>query len=68
MLPLDCVLDVSRDPQKRDHVEIDIILSPRQAKAFRDRINKDGSDAKAIDGALSNVRSAEAEVFLLDFS
>ena len=61
MLPLDCVLDVSRDPQKRDHVEIDIILSPRQAKAFRDRINKDGSDARAIDGALENVKSEEAE-------
>ena len=60
MLPLDCVLDVSRDPQKRDHVEIDIILSPRQAKAFRDRINKDGSDAHAIDEALENVKSEEA--------
>ena len=61
VLPLDCVLDVSWDPQKRDHVEIDIILSPRQAKAFRDRINKDGSDARAIDGALENVKSEEAE-------
>ena len=47
--------------QKRSEVEIDIILSPKQAQAFRDRINKDGSDAHAIDGALKNVNAENAE-------
>ena len=41
----------------RSNVEIDIILSPRQAQSFRDRINQDGTDAHAIDGALQHVRS-----------
>ena len=47
--------------QKRSEVEIDIILSPKQAQAFRDRINADGSDAHAIDGALAHVKSENAE-------
>ena len=37
------------------------MLSPTQVKAFRDRTNKDGSDARAIDSALENVKSEEAE-------
>ena len=41
-------------------VEIDIILSPKQAQAFRDRINRDGSDARAIDEALGGIKSEEA--------
>ena len=41
-------------------MEIDIILSPKQAQAFRDRINRDGSDAKAIDDTLSRIKSEEA--------
>ena len=63
-----CLFELYTAIRKNEDCEIDIILSPVQQKAFKDRINKDGSDAKAIDGALSNVRSAEAEVFLLDFS
>jgi C-terminal processing protease CtpA/Prc len=47
--------------QKRSEVEIDIILSPKQAKSFRDRINRDGSDAHAIDEALAHVHSENAE-------
>jgi len=41
-------------------IEIDIILSPRQAESFRKRINEDGSDAQAVDDALANVRSEDA--------
>jgi len=42
-------------------VEIDIILSPKQAQNFRDRINADGTDAHAIDEALAHVQSENAE-------
>ena len=41
--------------------EIDIILSPREAQSFRDRINQDGTDAHAIDAALAHVRSEDSE-------
>lgn len=47
--------------QKRDTVEIDIILSPVQAQSFNDRINADGTDAHAIDDALAHVKSEDAE-------
>ena len=46
--------------QKRSDVDIDIILSPKQAKSFRDRIAVDGTDAHAIDGALSGIKSENA--------
>ena len=42
-------------------MEIDIILSPKQAQSFRDRINADGTDARAIDDALAHVKSENAE-------
>ena len=42
-------------------MEIDIILSPKQAQDFHDRINTDGTDAHAIDEALAHVRSEDAE-------
>ena len=42
-------------------MEIDIILSPKQAQSFHDRINKDGTDARAIDEALARVHSENAE-------
>jgi len=45
----------------RSEVEIDIVLSPKQAQSFRDRINADGTDAHAIDEALAHVRSEDAE-------
>ena len=44
-----------------DEVDIDIILSPTQALSFRERINADGTDARAIDGALDGIESAQAE-------
>jgi len=47
--------------QKRSEVEIDIILSPKQAQSFHDRINTDGTDAHAIDEALAHVLSENAE-------
>ena len=47
--------------KRRNEVEIDVILSPKQAVAFHDRINADGTDAHAIDGALSGIESAGAE-------
>jgi len=47
--------------QHRENVEIDIILSPKQAQNFRDRINADGTDAHAIDEALAHVQSENAE-------
>ena len=47
--------------QHRETVEIDIILSPKQAQDFHDRINTDGTDAHAIDEALAHVRSEDAE-------
>ena len=50
-----------RPLQNRSEVEIDIILSPKQAQRFRDRINKDGTDAHAIDEALAHVQSENAE-------
>ena len=50
----------------RDHCDIQIILAPEDKKAFRDRINADGSDARAIDEALANVQSEEAEAFSQD--
>ena len=50
----------------RDHCDIQIILAPEDKKAFHDRINADGSDARAIDEALANVKSAEAEAFSQD--
>ena len=45
----------------RNEVHIDIVLSPTQAKAFRGRINADGPDARAIDEALAQVKSEEAQ-------
>ena len=42
-------------------MEINIILSPKQAQSFRDRINADGTDAHAIDEALAHVHSENAE-------
>ena len=50
----------------RDHCDIQIILAPEDKAAFRDRINADGSDAGAIDEALANVKSEEAEAFSQD--
>ena len=50
----------------RDHCDIQIILAPEDKKAFHDRINADGSDARAIDEALANVKSEEAEAFSQD--
>ena len=50
----------------RDHCDIQIILAPEDKKAFHDRINADGSDARAIDEALANVMSNEAEAFSQD--
>ena len=50
----------------RDHCDIQIILAPEDKKAFHDRINADGSDAHAIDEALANVKSEEAEAFSQD--
>jgi len=46
--------------QKRSDVDIDIILSPKQAQSFRDRITVDGNDARAIDDALSGIKSENA--------
>ena len=42
-------------------MEIDIILSPKQAQDFHDRINTDGTEAHAIDEALAHVRSEDAD-------
>jgi serine/threonine protein kinase len=55
-----CLFELYTAIQRPDEVEIDVILSPAQAQAFRDRINADGSDARAIDGALSGIKSEEA--------
>ena len=56
-----CLFELYTAIQKRDEVEIDIILSPRQAKSFHDRINTDGTDVHAIDEALAHVHSENAE-------
>ena len=56
-----CLFELYTSIQNRHDVEVDIILSPKQAQAFRDRINADGSDARAIDGALSGIKSENAE-------
>ena len=56
-----CLFELYTAIQRRDEVEIDIILSPSQSQSFHDRINADGTDAHAVDGALAHVRSANAE-------
>ena len=56
-----CLFEIYTAIQRRDEVEIDIILSPAQAHAFRRTINDAGSDAEAIDGALAHIKSEEAE-------
>ena len=56
-----CLFELYTAITMRSDVEIDIILSPRQAQSFRDRINRDGTDAHAIDGALAHVKSEDAE-------
>ena len=55
-----CLFELYTAIQSRDEVHIDVVLSPTQAQAFRDRINRDGSDAGAIDGALASVKSEAA--------
>ena len=37
------------------------MLSPKQAQSFRDRINRDGNDARAIEGALKDIKSENAQ-------
>ena len=56
-----CLFELYTSIRHRSEVEIDIILSPKDAQSFRDRINADGTDAHAIDEALSGINSAEAE-------
>ena len=56
-----CLFELYTAIQKRSEVEIDIILSPKEAKSFHDRINCDGTDAHAIDEALEHVKSEDAE-------
>jgi hypothetical protein len=56
-----CLFELYTAIQKRSEVEIDIILSPNEAQSFHDRINRDGTDAHAIDDALAHVRSEDAE-------
>ena len=55
-----CLFELYTAIQFKDEVEIDIILSPTQSQSFHDRINQDGTDAHAIDGALESVNSEEA--------
>lgn len=56
-----CLFELYTSIQNRSEVEIDIILSPKQAQSFHDRINADGTDAHAIDEALAHVHSENAE-------
>ena len=56
-----CLFELYTSIQHRQNVEIDIILSPKQAQSFHDRINADGTDAHAIDEALAHVHSERAE-------
>ena len=56
-----CLFELYTAIQSRDEVHIDVVLSPQQGRSFRNRINRDGTDAHAIDGALSDIKSAEAE-------
>ena len=56
-----CLFELYTSIQNRQKVEIDIILSPSQAQSFRDRINADGTDAHAIDGALRGIKSENAD-------
>ena len=56
-----CLFELYTAIQRRDEVTIDVILSPKQARSFRDRINADGTDARAVDEALAHVKSENAE-------
>ena len=56
-----CLFELYTAIMYRNEVHIDIVLSPTQAKAFRGRINADGPDARAIDEALAQVKSEEAQ-------
>lgn len=55
-----CLFELYTAIKRREDVEIDIILSPKQAQSFQARISADGTDAGAIDGALAHVRSEQA--------
>ena len=56
-----CLFELYTAITMRASTEIDIILSPAAAQSFRDRINRDGTDAHAIDEALAHVQSENAE-------
>jgi hypothetical protein len=56
-----CLFELYTAIQNKDEVHIDIVLSPKQARSFRDRINRDGTDAGAIDGALKDIKSENAQ-------
>ena len=56
-----CLFELYTSIQHRTDVEIDIILSPDESQSFRDRINRDGTDAPAVDEALAHVKSENAE-------
>jgi len=56
-----CLFELYTAIQHRDDVNIDIVLSPKQAQSFRDRINRDGNDARAIEGALKDIKSENAQ-------
>ena len=56
-----CLFELYTAIQRRDEVAIDVILSPKQARSFHDRINADGTDARAVDEALAHVKSENAK-------
>ena len=56
-----CLFKLDTAIQTKGEVDIDVVLSPQQAQSFRDRINRDGTDARAIDGALKDIKSEQAE-------
>jgi len=56
-----CLFELYTSIQNRAQCEIDIILSPKESNSFRDRINADGTDARAVDEALAHVQSENAE-------
>ena len=56
-----CLFELYTAIKNKEAVDIDVVLSPQQAQSFRDRINRDGTDARAIDGALKDIKSEQAE-------
>ena len=61
-----CIFELWYAITQSQNCALSIILAPEDRAAFQARINADGTDARAIDEALGNISSEEAEAFSQD--